>query len=332
MPYHMSSFSHLTSKGYDLFVVNKDKNTLSSYRPQSSDHIKILPRSEFNQDSLYGLIDNLNPLLIACAGTLDKDYLSVLKKYRKNHNIPVIMFSDTQWRGGLQWLNVLTSKWRHKKWFSHVLVAGTWQYEYARRLGFRKNKILYPYLSADDKLFKSIDIEEKKKQWPKKLLYCGRFAEVKGLDLLLHAWQNIPDHKGWTLTLIGEGPIKIKSESNIEVVGYKTQVEILDYMNQAGAFVLPSRFEPWALVIHEAALAGLPIICSDCIGASTAFCINKSNAFIFKTENASDLEKVLIKLINMNDSQLYEMAQRSRNLGERITSRDVADAIESVIY
>lgn len=327
----MSSFAHLASRGYDIYVVNKDKKTLSSYRPQSSEHIKILPRSEYDSNGLKELIDSLDPILIACAGTLDKDYLAVLKKYRKSHDIPIIMFSDTQWRGGLQWLNVFTSKWRHLKWFSHVLVAGTWQYEYARRLGFDKTKILYPYLSADDKLFKSIDVESKKDNWPKRILYCGRFAEVKGLDLLFNAWDNIHDHKGWNLTLIGEGPVQIKPHADIEVVGYKTQPEILEFMKHSGAFVLPSRFEPWALVIHEAALAGLPIICSDCVGASTAFCINNSNCFIFKSEDVKELGKALIKLINMDDEKLYVMAQRSRRLGERISSKDVADAILSVI-
>ena len=332
MPYHMSAFAHLAHMGYAICIVNKDWNTLSSYRPNVDiENITIHPRSNFNLKSLLKLLNDMNPAIILCAGTLDKVYLNAIAIYRKSHNVPSIMFSDTQWQGGLQWLNVFLSRWRHRKWFSHALVAGVWQYEYARRLGFDKHHILMPYLSANDLLFKDVDLNAKRVNWPKRLLYCGRFANVKGLDLLYQAWDNIADHLGWTLTLIGEGPLKMPNGRDIEVVGYKTQTEILEYMRDSGAFILPSRFEPWAIVIHEAALAGLPIICSDCVGASTAFCINGSNSFIFKSNSVLDLQKVLLRFIEIDDESLFAMGQRSRELSARISSTDVANAILSVI-
>ena len=38
-------------------------------------------------------------------------------------------------------------------------------------------------------------------------------------------------------------------------------------MAECGAFVLPSRKEPWGVVVQEAAAARMPVICSDSVGA-----------------------------------------------------------------
>jgi len=42
-------------------------------------------------------------------------------------------------------------------------------------------------------------------------------------------------------------------------------------LENSGCFILPSRYEPWALVIHEAACAGLPIICTNVCGTVDHF-------------------------------------------------------------
>ena len=48
-----------------------------------------------------------------------------------------------------------------------------------------------------------------------------------------------------------------------------------------GVFVLPSIYEPWALVLQEFAAAGLPILCSSICGASPHFVINNYNGYTF---------------------------------------------------
>lgn len=50
------------------------------------------------------------------------------------------------------------------------------------------------------------------------------------------------------------------------------QEELAEELEKAGAFILPSVTEPWALVIHEAACAGLPILASAWLRCRELFC------------------------------------------------------------
>ena len=127
-------------------------------------------------------------------------------KVRKQLHIPVIASSDTQWRGGMQWFNVLVSRFRHRRWFSHLFVSGEPQVAYARKLGFRQEQILMHNLSADVELFHNVDLKMREKEYPRRLVFIGRFSKEKGLAYLLEAWNTIPDRKNWKLVLIGNGP------------------------------------------------------------------------------------------------------------------------------
>lgn len=84
--------------------------------------------------------------------------------------------------------------------------------------------------------------------------------------------------------LIGNGPdyAKLKGYPDVEIKDFMPQEELAEELEKAGAFILPSVTEPWALVIHEAACAGLPILASDCCGAVSCFVKDGENGFLFK--------------------------------------------------
>ena len=101
----------------------------------------------------------------------------------------------------------------YKKAFTHLWVAGPFQYEYAKRLGYKNSEIVFNFLSADLPLFNAIynnTISEKKQKYPHQFLFAGRFAPEKGLDILVAAWNKIENKKDWKLTLVGNGPLKEK--------------------------------------------------------------------------------------------------------------------------
>ena len=99
----------------------------------------------------------------------------------------------------------------------------------------------------------------------------------------------------------------------------------------AGCFVLPSRHEPWGVVVHEFAAAGLPILASDVVGATSKFVIDGYNGFIFKSDSVSALTQAMQKIISCNDDKLEEMGQRSYELSSRITPQSSAAYLLSLI-
>jgi glycosyltransferase involved in cell wall biosynthesis len=55
--------------------------------------------------------------------------------------------------------------------------------------------------------------------------------------------------------------------SRIEYLGFQPPDELPKFFGQADVFVLPSRYDGWGVVINQAVAAGLPVICSDQVGA-----------------------------------------------------------------
>ncbi|MCY1384512.1 Glycosyl transferases group 1 [compost metagenome] len=93
---------------------------------------------------------------------------------------------------------------------------------------------------------------------------------------------------------------------------------MLEYQN-ATCFVLPSIHEQWGLVIHEAAIAGLPILCTETCGAAPHFVINHYSGFRVKDDSAEDLQIKLETIINMTPEELVRMGKNSHKLSQSIS-------------
>lgn len=333
MPYNMPVIKELCNRGCAVWVVRWTEGIKTPYIPPIIPNVTMCSRSSFTWITLLNKVREIQPDIIWVSGWVDKVYCKVSEIYRREKHIPVVAGSDTQWRGGKQWLNVLFSPFRHKRWFSHIMIAGLWQYEYARRLGFSQYQILQPLLSADIRTFHQVDIDRKVVSYPKNLLFVGRFAKVKGLSYLLDAWASIPDRKGWTLTLIGNGPLRKSLEGfpDVFIKDFMSQKEIVDEMQYAGAFILPSILEPWALVLHEAAAGGLPILASNCCGAVPYFVLENYNGHLFIPGDVSSIRKSILRLIDTPDYDLIQMSYKSRELSKRITPEIVAQTLLSIL-
>jgi glycosyltransferase involved in cell wall biosynthesis len=325
MPYNIAVIKELLKiDKIEVHIISWDKQKLTPYVPPKIENVFYYKKSDFDLNKAMTFIDNLKPTLVFTSGWMDKFYISIAKKIRKKYNTPVIAFSDTQWYGTLkQNIGRIYFRLFYKSAFSHCLVSGVFQYEYAKKLGFKKHQIEINFLSADLNIFNKYfenTISFKRENYPKTILYAGRFAPVKGLDLLIKAWENIEDKKGWKLKLVGNGDLKnqLLNHQDVEVLDFVQPENFFDLIKTSGAFILPSRKEPWALVLHEFSAAGLPIICSDVCGAAPTFLINGYNGYIFQNENDDDLMNKINTLINKNEDELIKMAINSHHLGQRL--------------
>lgn len=301
--------------------------------PENTEQFASYFLKDYSRPQLRQLIKDIKPDILAVAGWAVPDFVWVAKQIKKQLNIPVVSYSDTQWQGAFrQKVNALISIWHLQKAFTHLWVAGIYQFEYARKLGFKKNQIIYNSLSCNTNLFEQCSLEIKQRYYPKNFLFIGRFIEVKGLDLLVQAWSNIVDKKGWKLTLIGDGQLKDKFQgiNSVIIKDFMPQNELVNEMEQAGCFVLPSVFEPWALVIHEAAAAGLPIIATDVCGAAPHFVISGHNGYQIQP-SVNSIQNALEKIINLNKEELLYFSKNSKALAQSITPELGSAQLMSVI-
>jgi glycosyltransferase involved in cell wall biosynthesis len=97
----------------------------------------------------------------------------------------------------------------------------------------------------------------------------GRMVAVKGFDVLIAAWKDVPD--GLDLVLVGQGPQKERLQRQAKAAGVEERVHFTGWVEEdekarllkaAVAYVHPARFESFPFSILEAMAAGAPLVCS----------------------------------------------------------------------
>lgn len=104
----------------------------------------------------------------------------------------------------------------------------------------------------------------------RRLVCVGRFAEQKGLPVLIEAAGRLrADGVEFDLTLVGDGPLRGEIEALVQrhrledcvhLVGWKTNAEVRELVSSSRALVLPSFAEGLPVVIMEALALGRPVI------------------------------------------------------------------------
>lgn len=331
MGYTMATIEELSARGAELHIVHWDRGKLTPYAAPAMANVTMYSRSDIDTGGMMALAERVAPDITVVSGWQDRDYLAVARKLRDQGRVVVIGFDD-QWFGTLRQrvAGVLCRFGYLSRYFTHAWVSGPFQYEYAVRLGFAKNRVVYDLYSADLRRFHASYLEsaaQKRARYPHRFLFVGRFNPVKGLDTLLAAWKAIEgERKDWELHLIGNGDLRdqLASVEGIVVKDFMQPDELIREVRDAGCFVLASINEPWGVVVHEFAAAGLPLVLSDVIGAAATFLIPGHNGFAFKVGDAGSLAATLRKVIAASDEQLLEMSEASHQLSKRITPQTSA--------
>ncbi|MEM7063172.1 MAG: glycosyltransferase [Cyanobacteria bacterium P01_B01_bin.77] len=336
MGYTVATLKALTQLQAFVHVVHWDEYKLTPYQCEASTNIHFYPRSKYSVQEIEHLADSISPDITVVSGWLDKGYLSLAKKLRRAKK-KVVVALDGQWFGtARQYLaSTLASLGYFTNFFSHAWVAGTYQYEYARRLGFSKESIIYNLYSADIELFCQAAASNQANQetYPHRFLYVGRLEAVKNVELLIKAWQCIKGaNKDWELHLIGNGSLSslIEKDSDIVVKNFMQPHALVQEAKNAGCFILPSIYEPWGVVLHEFAAAGLPLICSTACGSAKSFLIHNYNGYLFDPTDIDDLADKMLKIINSNDLSLYSMGEKSSQLSKKISPHTSAANLVSI--
>lgn len=130
------------------------------------------------------------------------------------------------------------------------------------------------------------------------VLSVGRLEPFKGHDVLLQAWSSIVQHCPQAqLWIAGSGSCLHALEAQAEALGVKHSVrfaghlaadEVHVLMAAADLFVLPSRSEPFGIVLLEAMAHGLPVVASN-VGGIPEVVPNHGDVQLVSADDAAAL-------------------------------------------
>ncbi len=231
---------------------------------------------------------------------------------------------------------------------SGYIVPGKAQVEYLISLGSPSEPIwLAP--NAVDSHFFALEAEKlchQKVQIKQQLgidgnviLYVGRLLDDKGIPELIHGFEQVLQvHPFANLMLVGDGPDREKyvnqcrnrGLNRVFFAGFQAQTILPRYYAIADLFVFPTHSDPWGLVLNEAMLAGLPVICSQMAGAADDLVNVGENGFLYDPDDIQSLVKYICLLLEDNELG-RRMGMRSRQIVNHYTPERMAQGFAEAI-
>lgn len=156
-----------------------------------------------------------------------------------------------------------------------------------------------------------------------RIIYVGRIAPEKGIPLLLEAFswvrEEIPDAElmivgDWRSSpLLRQKLLMARRRGGVTLVGQVPREQLTAYYESADVFAFPSLTDTQALVLHEAAHAGLPIVLVD--GELGLVVDPGVNGLVARPEPESLARNLVLMLRKLEDPGFRETARaRSREM------------------
>lgn len=155
------------------------------------------------------------------------------------------------------------------------------------------------------------------------ILSVGRFQWKKGQDVLIGAFAEISEeYPDIDLVLVGASDVALPSlrdlcvrkgvERRVHFFPDRPHEEIPDFLRNAVLFALPSREEPFGIVLAEAGALGVPIVASA-VGGVPELVVHGRTGFLVPPDAPADLAHALRTILNDPVA--------SRKMGERMRDR-----------
>jgi glycosyltransferase involved in cell wall biosynthesis len=167
------------------------------------------------------------------------------------------------------------------------------------------------------------------------ILFCAKLQPWKRPQDLLQAFAaaKLPNS---ILVFAGDGPQRRELESAASRLNIRERVRFLGFQNQthlpaiytaADLLVLPSEYEPFAVVVNEASCCGCPVVASDRVGAARDLILPVAPELIYPCADVNALATVLANLCGDRD----HLAQLGAAFRTRMSTWSPDDSIAGTL-
>ena len=141
------------------------------------------------------------------------------------------------------------------------------------------------------------------------ILFASKLQSRKRCADLLNAYRNLAPGPGREphpyLVIVGDGEERASlekqaAESGLEGVrfcGFRNQSELPRFFDMASVFVLPSRHEPWGLIVNEVMNAGRAVVVSDDVGCQPDLVEDGIEGCVFPVGDVAALTQALRRVL-----------------------------------
>jgi glycosyltransferase involved in cell wall biosynthesis len=325
--YQEACFRELADLGDDLLLVHPAEMAYAPFdRAAFTDMVQriVWDQEMPTADALLPAIEGFRPDVIIMWSWDGKGYRAVMKSWRGR--ALRVMFSSNFWHGSMkQYAGLALHGLYVNPLFDCVWVPGERSELFARRIGFDGRDIIRGANSADTPLFDRGIRTGEELAASRRFVFTGRLIWHKAPTMLAHAYDAYRERVDdpWDLHVVGDGPLRVAFDGveGVHRHGFMQPAELADLMHESSCFILPSHLEWYGVVVHEAAVAGLPLICSDGVGAVPHLLQDGFNGWTIPAGDEGALTDVMVRMSSLGPERLGTMSDGSRALGSRLSPR-----------
>lgn len=153
--------------------------------------------------------------------------------------------------------------------------------------------------------------------------YMANLVNDKGHKTLLQAFKQVTNAK---LLLAGDGPLRKQLQAlasaygmddRVEFVGTVPREKACEFFQEIDAFVHPSRYETFGIVLIEALSTGRPVVATRCGGPNDI--VRKEDGLLVDVDDVDGLAEAMRSMIDMEwDTQIMRDGVEARYTKEAI--------------
>jgi 1,2-diacylglycerol 3-alpha-glucosyltransferase len=156
------------------------------------------------------------------------------------------------------------------------------------------------------------------------VMFAGRLAEEKHVDVLIEAIGKTPPELNVHLEIVGGGEMRSALEElvhrlrlgdRVKFLGLATDEELRKAYIQADLFCMPGTAELQSLVTLEAMSASTPVVLADAM-ALPHLVRDGENGYLFTPNDSDDLAKKITRILELPAAERAAMGQASRQMVE----------------
>ncbi|WP_284976527.1 glycosyltransferase [Arthrobacter sp. efr-133-TYG-104] len=156
------------------------------------------------------------------------------------------------------------------------------------------------------------------------VLFVGRLAEEKHINVLIDAVAKTPRELNVHLEIVGGGEVRPALEAQVAKLGLRDRVRFLGLASdddlreayiKADIFCMPGTAELQSLVTLEAMSASTPVLLANAM-ALPHLVRDGENGYLFTPNDSNDLAAKITKLVELPEDQLKAMGKLSREMVE----------------
>jgi glycosyltransferase involved in cell wall biosynthesis len=316
---------HLLTPAGDNLMVHRVASRKMSAAAQSGGSSQWRPAQRFNASrELWQALAAAKPRLVVVQEYSPFALVGLL--YARFHGLPVVTFTEVGARNQ-HLFNFRVRAWHGfwSWWVQGIAAACPTAHVPISRKRLPSISI---YHAVDSRQYRPKQNAATDAGRPVTFVYVGQFIPRKGLDLWVAAARTLreqtPAHfrlrfigagdESWLRGLVHDASL----DDFCEWHGFLSGAELREAMRGGDVFVLPSRHDTYAVVSHEAACLGLPLLISKHAGSAEALVREGENGHVIDPEDTATFTAAMRAMLDADKRE--SMARAARRSGEEMSA------------